>query len=802
MTSNDSLDLTEKKFFTKIFILFFFLILFALLIAYYFFDSYSENNQLEYMLIENKYILEKLEKSSKNTPKNEQTKQNLKEQLTKLQQNQKKMALTIEKNLEIIYPIFLTSEATFQRLYQVSEKVFNQQPTDPSSVLRFQKIKTKLLQKYDKLLFAIKNNIMCKVVFYYIVLTCIACYCILGLSFILFYVIKPVFKQLHKQNQIKEELNEINSEIINIKQTLDAGMIVAKTNPQGIITYVNNNFCKLSGYQRSEILGQNYSFISSNYHEKAFFQELWNTVKSGSIWRGEIKNKSRDGSFYWLDTFIKPVYYKDQGIYQFYSIANEITDRKSIEENLERANKEAEKANLSKSAFIANISHEIRTPLNAIIGFSDLLKQSITSSKETQYLNSIISSGAILLELIQDLIDLSKLEAGMISLETNFFPLMNIIRPLEDFFANHTNHKPIQLKVDLQSNLPKQIYSDQNKILQILRNLLANAIKFTSEGTITLQIRSNFQNSQLLEKITFSIIDSGIGVSEQELNHIFELFHRGIGKNEHKYQGIGLGLTICQKLTHMLGAKITCTSELETGSTFCLDLGKVRCSAEKLTQPTQTPHKQQKILPAGKRTVLIADDFELNRILLKNFLGEEYNLVQVDNGRDLLEKAQQLLPDIILTDYNMPELNGEEVARKLEMIPSTKQIPIVLLTSQKEMLQQKTNFFTKVLLRPLKKTKLLEVVHALLGKQYVAKTSSLELQHQLQELLPEWNSLKNNLHFVKIAEFGTSVQSLGTKYQDSSLENYGLELTDLANNFNASLLPEKLKDFEQYLDNS
>ena len=378
-----------------------------------------------------------------------------------------------------------------------------------------------------------------------------------------------------KRKQHESQLDQTVENLRDIENALDESSIVAITDEKGVITYVNTKFCEISKYNREELIGKTHRVINSRHHSKHFFKNMWDTIKQGKVWKGEVKNRAKDGSEYWMNTTIVPYLNEDGSPHHFISIRTDITDRVKAEselakrtEQLATAHDEAIRANLVKSQFLANMSHELRTPLNAIIGYSEMLKEEADEIGETVFsddLGKISSAGNHLLALINDILDISKIEAGKMelfvepcSLQEIVQDVLTTIRPLVSAKGNH-----LTTNIDLTGF----ITVDSMKLRQILINLLSNANKFTDAGgdiafTVYRETRGNQPG------YTFLVEDTGIGMTVEHLGKLFEPFTQADASMTRKYGGTGLGLAISQRFSQLMGGIITVKSSLQKGTAF------------------------------------------------------------------------------------------------------------------------------------------------------------------------------------------------------------------------------------------
>ncbi|HNW51840.1 MAG TPA: PAS domain S-box protein [Prolixibacteraceae bacterium] len=336
------------------------------------------------------------------------------------------------------------------------------------------------------------------------------------------------------------------------------------TNVNGNIEYVNPQFTIITGYSAEEVIGKNPRILKSGEMPDEKYKELWDTISTGGVWRGEFHNRKKDGELYWewaTMTSIKD----DQGeIINYIAIKEDISLRKQMETDLVVAKEKAEENDRLKSAFLANMSHEIRTPLNCILGFTELMTDpDIESEERLEYSKLIVNSGNNLLSIINDILDISKIESGQVHIKRSKFPIQRIIKEVVNEFEHRAAEQGILFKVD--PDLFKKemmIVSDDAKLKQVLINFVSNALKFTEKGFIEIGLKNEGNSLQLFVK------DTGIGIPKESHENIFERFRQVETAHTRKFGGNGLGLAISKSLIELLGGTIGMESEVGKGSTF------------------------------------------------------------------------------------------------------------------------------------------------------------------------------------------------------------------------------------------
>jgi len=486
------------------------------------------------------------------------------------------------------------------------------------------------------------------------------------------------------------ELEEANSKLKVMQQAIDTHLLFSITDTEGTIIYANNKFCELSKYSREELVGQNHRIINSGFHPKDFFNGLWTTISKGDEWRGEVKNKAKDGTYYWVDTVVFPLRDKDEKIIQYLSLRAPIDDRKKTEQEREEHIKELDKAKekaisaveiaegalKSKQQFLANMSHEIRTPMTAIVGFTKVLLKSDLSEKQKEYLQAVKTSGDALIVLINDILDLAKVDAGKIIFEQTPFKMESSISTILKLFDLKIQEKNLELVKEYDSKIPEVLIGDAVRLHQILLNLLSNALKFTTKGKITVAVHLLNEDKQKAT-IEFAITDTGIGIEEKHLNTIFDRFQQATSSTARIFGGTGLGLAICKQLVEKQGGIISVKSKVNEGSNFSFTL-----SFQKTNEKTEEENKEVVLDNEIKDIkVLVVEDVKLNQLLMRIILDDfKFKHDIAENGKIAVEKMQTGTYDIILMDLQMPEMDGYEATEQIRKKINSK-IPIIALTA-------------------------------------------------------------------------------------------------------------------------
>ena len=407
-------------------------------------------------------------------------------------------------------------------------------------------------------------------------------------------------------------------------------------------------------------------------------------------------------------------------------LSGEIKERKKIEQELKKAKEEAESASRSKSEFLANMSHEIRTPMNAILGFTELLNERLEDARLKSYVKTIQSAGNTLLLLINDILDLSKIEAGKMQLQkvpTNVYELFDDIGAV---FTPTIQNKNLELHIDIDPKMPQSVLLDAARLRQVIFNLIGNAVKFTAQGHIKLRLETLAiydHNSKV--DILISVEDTGKGIPQDQLQKIFEAFEQTDGQDNREFGGTGLGLAISKRLTEMMGGEIRVESQENKGSIFLVKLYGIDISS--LEAPVHTKEAEEELI-FEKAEILVVDNIADNReLLVKNFEGTNVHVQTAKNGKEAVSMAKDKQYDVIIMDIRMPVMDGYEASKKIKKISS---VPIVALTASvikgdKE--EVDLQYFDAYLKKPVRKKDLYSVLKQFLPYKASKKTDERQI---------------------------------------------------------------------------
>ncbi|WP_135076367.1 DAHL domain-containing protein [Terasakiella sp. SH-1] len=496
---------------------------------------------------------------------------------------------------------------------------------------------------------------------------------------------------LYRLARSSQKLHETVTQLNFQKNTLDEHAIVSIADVRGRITYVNQKFCDISGYTLEELLGENHRIVKSGEHSSEFFKEMWTTISSGHVWHGVIKNIAKDGREYWVDSTIVPFLNEQKKPFQYVSIRTDITKLKNMETALEKSRDKAEQGSQSKSAFLANMSHEIRTPMNAVIGLSHLLLNTKLDEKQEDYVNKVLSSANILLDIINDILDFSKIEAGKLAFEEIAFNLDDVFDEVMTLTTLNTQKKGLKIRLQRDVELSHMLIGDPLRLKQVLINISSNAVKFTHEGEVTFVIEEVQRTGERVV-LQFSVQDTGIGLSAEQIETLFDSFSQADLSTTREYGGTGLGLAICKNLVERMKGQIHVESEKGHGSTFSftaefkigprLSVLEGEQSFSILNNQVERTQQAQVAEPhdfKGAKVLIVEDNIINQKVaagLLQRF-GLDCEIV--NNGKEGVQAARDNRFSAILMDIQMPEMDG--VQATVEIRKADTDIPIIAMTA-------------------------------------------------------------------------------------------------------------------------
>ena len=500
-----------------------------------------------------------------------------------------------------------------------------------------------------------------------------------GQSF-LFANIRDISTRIETEQEMRLQQLAINS-------TKNGIVITDATVDDNPIVYVNPGFLRKTGFDFEDVIGKNCRFLQGPDTDPETVATIRNAIKKGKSCRVTIRNYRKDGSLFWNDLQIAPLHDDEGQLINFVGVQSDVTAQRQAQAELELANekinealakiqeseKKANEANLAKSEFLANMSHELRTPMTAVIGFADILRDELKDEKNRERVSTIKRNSEYLLALLNDILDLSKIEAGKMHIASEAVDIFTVIEDVKSLMNVRSTEEGVPLKFEWGSKVPKEFTADHVRVRQILVNLISNALKFTDDGKVT--VSTKLKTNEHTPYLAIEVADTGIGMTEEEKSRLFEPFTQADYETARRYGGTGLGLSISKRLADGMGAWIDVESEKGVGSKFSLAIPVKTNELESLVQPKQiqSPEKvtDQIDLPNIDANILLADDRRDVWRIGKYFLEKSgANVTIAEDGQQAIDAAEEARQskrpfDLILMDMQMPVMNGREAVKEL-----------------------------------------------------------------------------------------------------------------------------------------
>lgn len=485
---------------------------------------------------------------------------------------------------------------------------------------------------------------------------------------------------------------------------VDHMLLVSRSDLNGNITYVNDSLCKVYGYSKEELIGKNHNIFHNSKNPDTIFTTLWETLNAKKAWQGTIFNLKKDGSDAYINLYIFPILDRNGDILEYTSTQIDLTElytaNKLIQEHktnleqevkkrteelnqsrlvLKRAKETAEIALRSKSDFFANMSHEIRTPMNAIIGMTHLILQTELDEKQRNYAEKVYRSAEMLLGIINDILDISKIESNKLEIEAIDFSLFEVLDDLVNVVELKAKEKSVELNYWVEEDIPSVLIGDPLRLGQILTNLASNAVKFTEkDGDISISIEKQSEDSSSV-MLKFCVADSGIGISQDQQKTLFDSFSQADSSTTRKYGGSGLGLAISKKLAELMGGEIWVESDLGKGSRFYFT---IRLKKHKHAMNEEVKEENSTL---SKLRVLVVDDNDTSRTILSKIISKFTQSVdEASNGKRAIELIQEKELtdsgfDLMLIDWKMKGMDGIMTIKTIQEDPDIKYQPNVIM---------------------------------------------------------------------------------------------------------------------------
>jgi len=607
---------------------------------------------------------------------------------------------------------------------------------------------------------------------------------------------------------------------------------------------LNETMAKRFNKPIEELIGTNQLLIMDSNLASERLEKLIYMFTTGESSRWEDKWQG-----VWFDNVAFPIKDSDNTVEMVAVIARNINEQKENElalkqneEKLKIAKEQAETANKLKSAFIANISHEIRTPMNAILGFSDILKKKIDNEEYKEYLSSIQSSGNHLLKLINEIIDLSKIESGKIKINPISVDIRFLLNDVKDNFTLLVKEKKLDCFIEIDKTIPKKIFIDEARLRQILLNVIGNAIKFTEQGSVKIivkSIRSIKQNDHIT--LLIQVQDTGVGISEEDKDIIFEAFTQKNTADSNKQDGTGLGLTITKRLLDIMNGSVFITANQPVGSIFHIQIDNIQVDGSIASEVKSSKIEKKPTLDDiifEKANILIVDDVDLNRLLIKKYL-QSFNFIffEAENGQKAIEVIKENHIDIILTDVFMPVMGGIKLAKILKKNSKTNKIPIIAVTGSisDDSDDKHQSYFEEILVKPIQKKTIVQKLAEILPSMVISaplndhrrslsetemtdqdvdiskeneksltndvKINYSELVQKLEKhFMLKWKTLILTTEMGETKQFAQSVLDFTEEFPDNTLIGWAKKLQKTVLTFDMNGLKETLEQFPNIIE--
>ncbi len=588
--------------------------------------------------------------------------------------------------------------------------------------------------------------------------------------------------------------------------------------PLAMVISDNSGKILLDNPQAIKEIGDKNSLIGRNTLEFYVNPQDKNRVfdilqKQGAISELQIQYKTATNKTIDCLMSILPINYQNQQVWL--AVIINLTNRIKNEQDLADAKEQAENANRAKSEFLANMSHEIRTPMNAIIGFTELLNEQIQEPKLKSFVKTIQSAGHNLLALINDILDLSKIEAGKMQIDKVPSNPHDLFTELGNIFMIKMREKKINFILDIDPVMPQSLQLDTTRLRQVLFNLIGNAVKFTEQGFI--RVKAYIDNEDDIHSkldLLIEVEDTGIGISENQLQLVFQDFEQSSGQDARKYGGTGLGLSISKRLVEMMGGQITLKSQLGKGSTFTIKLVDVDIASLAIQAVDETPvlDAQISFLPCN---ILIVDDIADNRdLLLALFASTQIKTETAKNGQEAVNKVKQHAFDLILMDIRMPVMNGYQAAEAIKLFSS---VPIIALTASvmtDRFEGLKSNNFNGYLRKPVLKAELLKELSQFLPFENITVSENTEEIEPLtgselecladaiaglKKLSEQCKAVSKTNKISDIKAFAEALLEITQQYPVKGIDDYAKQLLENIDSFDIAAIKRALNDYPQLI---
>ncbi|NOU59979.1 ATP-binding protein [Marinifilum caeruleilacunae] len=497
-------------------------------------------------------------------------------------------------------------------------------------------------------------------------------------------------------------------------------------------------------------------------------------------------------------------------------IVRNVSEIKENEKQLQIAKNKAEQASKAKSEFLANVSHEIRTPMNAILGFSEWLHSNVENPQHKNYLHTIMTSGRNLLALINDILDLSKIESGKMNIELEPMQCKVVINQMKQVFKQKLEAKNLAFNISVDSSVPMYIYMDEVRFYQILFNLVGNAIKFTSKGFIHVSVSAAKTSDPNAINLILSVEDTGIGIKEDQQADVFKAFTQQSGQSNRYYEGTGLGLTIVGGLLKKLNGEISLKSEVGRGSKFTIKFKDVKIAEVSAEEDQKAKELNDFVLEPCK--ILIVDDLKFNILVLKRIIEfDNVTFLEAESGEQAIEIMETEQPDIVFMDIRMPGMNGYDATEVIRNNPEWNHIPVVAFTASimNDELERIHKLFDEYLQKPVFRKDVFAVLKRFMKIKYLNAEDAQIIEDEVKlsgeciaalpeiieglesKFITDWKKIKNDLIIYEIEDFSKNLSDFAFKKSCIILDNYCKDLDLAIQSFDIELIEKQIGGFDK-----
>jgi PAS domain S-box-containing protein len=646
---------------------------------------------------------------------------------------------------------------------------------------------------------------------------------------------------LHELQVHQIELELQNEELRNSRAQVEAavsrytdiydfapvGYFTLKSN--GVITQANYAGARLVGLERARLVGKRFEPFVSRVDRAAFtalIQQVF-AAQAHQALEVELVRIDQPARTVHIEATLSP------NGQECHAVVLDITERKQLEYYQEQARRalvegkrHAEQAVREKSAFLANMSHEIRSPMNAILGFSELLEPEGLTPKQSQYVRAIRDSGASLLQLINDILDLSKLEAGKLELHPDPTDMRDSCEFLRTVFGQQALTKALQLQFEISPDLPRALLLDRLRLRQVLVNLLGNAIKFTERGGVKLRVSWKSQEDASNGTLMIDVEDTGIGIPADKLEEVFKPFVQVDSRPTSEKEGSGIGLTIVKRIMDLMEGVLTVESVVGQGTVFHLQLANVPVSERLPAGDHAEPGGALDFNDFAPATLLVADDHQANRELIAGIFEKTHHRVQfASNGQEALESLEKTRPDAVLLDIRMPVMDGRTTLAEIRKRPSLASLPVIAITASGEANadpegpRQFSGFIRKPFSRHTLFIALAPFLQRAAQKDAMNSVSSAEMAASIARPSPEraaqwrelalelgrqeadeWPSLRDSLAVNATRAFARKLLDLAQAAQCNPLATYAATLITFADGYAIGQMESHLAAFPKLIE--